>query len=141
MEDGERALNMLRVASKFAVTPNLRYTGVDLFEAAERAEPLKLIEMHKRLKIEGVKVQLVPGELGSAVSRIANSHVRTDLIVIGHGFDEVQLEQSWFFMPRMLHSGSVVMIQRRPEESFEVYNRLQIEKLATNSPNRQSKAA
>ena len=88
METGTRSVNMIQVAKKFGVSPNVRYTGVDLFEARESEQgKLQLIEMHRTLKSLDAKTQLVPGDVRSAVARIANSHVRTDLIVISAGFD------------------------------------------------------
>jgi hypothetical protein len=135
MQDGSRCLNMIRVAKKFGMSTNLRYTGVDQFDARENQEqPLSLIEMHRRLKSSEAKIQLVPGDLQPAITRIANSHVRTDLIVISAGFDAQSLESSWFYFPRMLHSGSIVMIQKIHDGPFTCLNRLQIEKLATPRP-------
>jgi hypothetical protein len=135
MQDGLRCLNMIRVAKKYGLAPSVRYTGVDQFEARSDGEgKLSLIEMHRKLKSVEAKTQLVPGDLQPAIARIANSHVRTDLIVISAGFDEAALEASWFFFPRMLHAGSRVMIQRTADGAFECMNRLQIEKLAEKQP-------
>lgn len=132
--DGSRSVNMIRVAQKFAVSSNVKYTGIDLFDSRENSEPkLSLIEVHRQLKaIQGVKVQLVPGEMGPAIARIANSHVRTDLIVISNGVSEKSLEQAWFYFPRMLQSSSIVMTQRQFNGPFETLNRLQVEKLTAN---------
>lgn len=141
MGDGQRALNMIRTAKRFSLTPSIRYTGVDLFDARENGSPLPLIEMHRKLKTEDLKTQLVPGELASSIARIANSHVRTDMIVISAGFDEAELDSSWFFLPRMLHSTSNVFIQRDSEGQFQKMNRLQIEKLASNQTGQRSAAA
>lgn len=142
MHDGTRCHNMIRVAKKFGVSKNVRYTGVDQFDARGNAEqPLQLIEMHRSLKAVEAKTQLVPGDIQSAIARIANSHVRTDLIVISAGFDVASLEASWFYFPRMLHSGSTVMIQHKHDGPFECMNRLQIEKLAEQQSKNKSLAA
>jgi hypothetical protein len=131
MDTGSRSLNMISVAKKYGVSPNVRYTGVDLFDArAPDQAKLQLIEMHRKLKAIDAKTQLVPGDVQSAIARIANSHVRTDLIVISAGTDEALLESSWFYFPRMLHSGSVVLIQKGEGQEFKSMNRLEIEKLA-----------
>ena len=134
MQDGTRSHNMIQVAKKFSVSPTIRYTGVDQFDArCDSQSSLPLIEMHRTLKALDAKTQLVPGSLQPAIARIANSHVRTDLIVISAGFDESELSASWFFFPRMLHSGSRVMIQRSVDAPFECLNRHQIEQLAETS--------
>lgn len=130
--DGSRAEKLIQVANKFAVTGTIRYTGVDLFEAREEAQSkLSYREMHKRLSNMEAKVQLVPGDLASAITRIANSHVRTDLILISAGHDAEALAESWMYFPRMLHAGSTVLIQRLSGQKFQSLSRLEIEKLAT----------
>ena len=131
LEDGARSGNMIRIAKKFGVSPNVRYTGVDLFDARDSSQVnLPLIEVHRRLKGENTKTQLVPGDIRTAIPQIANSHVRTDLIVISAGFDEASLDASWLYFPRMLHSGSLVLIQHTPGGKFDCMNRLEIEKVA-----------
>ncbi len=127
--DGTRAENMIQVAKKFAVTGHVKYTGIDQFEGRDSSQPkLPLREMHKRLSTLEAKVQLVPGDAHSALTRIANSHVRTDLILISAGQDELSLSESWFYFPRMLHAGSLVLIQHQPGSAFQALSRLEIEK-------------
>ncbi|MEM9943549.1 MAG: hypothetical protein AAF939_18445 [Planctomycetota bacterium] len=137
---GERALSMIRVARKFAVTSNIRYTGIDMFDA-RTTDPLPLIEMHRNLQIEGVKSQLVPGTAGPGIARIANSHVRTDLVILSSGTEDHELAGCWFYLPRMLHSTSLVMLQRNDGGKFECLNRLQVEKLANKGTGQSVKAA
>ena len=131
MEDGTRCENMIRVAKKYGVSTNVRYTGVDQFDARDAGLPkLALIDMHRKLKGTETKIQLVPGDIRPAIARIANSHVRTDLIVISAGFDDGELSSSWFYFPRMLHSGSLVLLQTVAGGEFKPMNRLEVEKLA-----------
>ncbi|MFT5303640.1 MAG: hypothetical protein ACI87E_001533 [Mariniblastus sp.] len=131
MSNGTRCLNMLQVAKKYGVSPKVRYTGVDEFDArGPERTPLALIEMHRVLKATDAKTQLVPGDVRSAIGRIANSHVRTDLVLISAGFEPAMLEESWFYFPRMLHSGSLVLLQPTEGQEFQVLNRLEVEKLA-----------
>lgn len=121
---------MIRVAKKYGASNGVRYTGIDGFEARDDDQPkLSLRQMHKRLSASDAKVQLVPGDLSNSLVRIANSHVRTDLILISAGQNEESLAQCWHYIPRMLHAGSKFLIQRRENESFETLTRLQIEKL------------
>ncbi len=130
---GERALNMIKVAQRFAEGSPVRYTGIDLFEGRKASQvQLPLITAHKELNRLKAKTQLVPGEPNQTIPRIANSHLRTDLIVISAGYDPVSLERSWFYVPRMIHAHSIVFLQAPDgfDQPFEVLNRLQIEKLA-----------
>ena len=132
--DGTRCGKLIAVAQKFNPDAKIKYTGIDLFDAREDGdEPLKLIEMHRKLNAVEAKTQLVPGDLGSALPRIANAHVRTDLVIISAGFEEEDFEKTQMFLPRMLHPSSVVLIQDYEDEEFYVHSRLEIEKMVAQS--------
>lgn len=132
--DGTRCGKMIGVAKKFNPESRIKYTGVDLFDARDQsASPLKLIEMHRKLNTVDAKTQLVPGDLASALPRIANAHVRTDMVIISAGFEDEDFEATQMFLPRMLHPSSVVLIQDYQDEEFYVYSRLEIEKMALQS--------
>lgn len=130
--DGIRCERMIRVAQKYGESASVRYTGIDLFETREGDQPkLKLIEMHRRLNGLGAKAQLVPGTLGDSLKRIANSHSRTDLVLIQHdkesnAFEEAELKAAWKFLPRMLHASSQVAILY-PNDEYEILNFVEIE--------------
>lgn len=137
--DGKRCEQLIAVAQKFS-EEKVRYTGIDLFDARESSTPLKLIDMHRRLKGIDAKTQLVPGDLGSALPQIANSHLRTDLILISAGFDREQFSTVKSFFPRMLHASSLVLVQSKEDGEFKKISRLEIEK-TINSPQLAGKAA
>ncbi len=130
--DGKRCENLIAVAQRFS-EEKVRYTGVDLFDSSESSSPLKLIEMHRRLKGIDAKTQLVPGDIGSALPRIANSHLRTDLILISSGYDREQFSMVKSFLPRMLHPSSLVLIQNKEDGAFKKLSRLEIEKSVNGS--------
>jgi len=131
MGDGKRAENMIRVAQKFGASSNTKLTGLDEFDGRDESrDKLSLIEMHRRLKAyENAKTQLVPGDLKQSIAKIANSHLRTDLIVVSAQYHQQLDPETWFYFPRMLHAGSVVLIQRKSGGVFTTLNRLKIEKL------------
>ena len=122
----DRCQQILRVADKFGNKP-IRYTGIDLFDARPD-EPLKLIEMHKKLKAFDAKTQLVPGPVGPSIERIANSHLRTDLIIVSAGTQRSEMDAVMSFFPRMLHANSLVLIQSKPDQKMEQLTRLDIER-------------
>lgn len=139
--DGLRAETMIQVAQKFSGTDSVRYTGIDLFEGRQGESRLLLREMHKRINGTGAKCQLVPGEPSDAIARIANSHLRTDLVIISGNHSPADLEPCWFYFPRMLHANSVVLVQTQLEEKFQPLNRLEIENLAKTTQALPRKAA
>jgi hypothetical protein len=143
MGDGTRAETLIQIAQKFSLTETIRYTGIDMFEGREDGQPkLMLKEMHKRLNVLGIKAQLVPGSPEMGISRIANSHLRTDLIVISSNGCGEALEACWMYLPRMLHAQSLVMIQPANEANFETLSRLEVEKrVAQQKPRLKTSAA
>ena len=142
---GDRCQQILRVAEKFSDKP-IRYTGIDLFDARPE-NALKLIEMHKTLKAFDAKTQLVPGPVGPSIGRIANSHLRTDMVIISSGTQRSELDSVIAFFPRMLHANSLVLIQSKPGQKMKLLTRLDVErwvkKVETNgkTPKSKQKAA
>ena len=134
MGRGDRCQQILRVADKFSPKP-LRYTGIDLFDARPEGS-FKLIEMHKKLKAFDAKTQLVPGPVGSSIQRIANSHLRTDLIIISAGTQKSELDSVISFFPRMLHANSLVLVQSK--EKLKQLTRLDIERWAKQAQDKKS---
>ena len=123
---GDRCQQILRVAGKFSDKP-IRYTGIDMFDARPE-NSLKLIDMHKTLKAFAAKTQLVPGPVGPSIERIANSHLRTDMIVISPSTQRSEIESVISFFPRMLHANSLVLIQFKPDQKMKQLTRLDIER-------------
>jgi hypothetical protein len=128
MGDGVCCERMIRVAQKHGNGSKVRYTGVDLFESRDAEVKLPLIKMHRRLNELGAKAQLVPGTFEDGIQRIANSHLRTDLVVVNAGFTDEALEAGWFYLPRMLHPASLVLVQKEAGEAYDAFTRLDIEK-------------
>lgn len=129
LADGTRCENLIRVAQKFSPDTKIRYTGIDLFDARENEAPLTLLDTHKRLNSLGAKAKLVPGEFADGIQRIANSHMRTDLVVIECAAENEAFESAWRFMPRMLHPTSLVILMY-PGDEYETLNFLEVEKRA-----------
>ena len=140
--DAVRAETMIRVARKFSSSGAVRYTGIDGFETNPNST-LTLKECHQRLTQHDAKIQLVPGEIYPSLHRIANSHTRTDLLLISAGYDEAELDKCWFYVPRMLHAASAVFMQntKDPEGKFTKLSRLEIERKANAKTGLKTQAA
>jgi hypothetical protein len=110
VRSGQRAIRMIQAAAYFTTPEQVQYTGIDLFEA--RGDPtrpgLALKEAHRLLKATDARIRLLPGDPFSALARAANSSAETDLVIISADQDPVSLARAWFYLPRMLHSGSQV---------------------------------
>ena len=57
------------------------------------------------------KIQVIPGDPLSALARSANGLQSTDLLVIAADQDTQSLANAWFYVPRMLHDKSLVLLE------------------------------
>jgi hypothetical protein len=107
-----RTQRLLEIAGWRADCLPLRYTGIDLFEARPAGSPgSSLKQAHGQLRLTGVWAQLVPGDPYSALARVANSLIGTDLLLIAADQDRDSLERAWCWMPRMLRPESLILME------------------------------
>ena len=110
--NGQRAQRMIRLAAGIVGAEQFRYTGIDLFEARSSAHPGITIKLaHKVLRPLAGKVQLIPGDPFSALSRSANSLTESELVLIGADQDQESIQRAWFYLPRMLSERSLVLLE------------------------------
>ena len=107
--DGLRTERLLEVLAWQPDNLPLRYTAIDLFEARPKSQAgMTLKQAFSKIRREGVKVQLVPGDAYSALLRTANQLTETDLLVISADQDAAALEHALIYLPRMLHPQSLI---------------------------------
>jgi hypothetical protein len=134
VHDALRALRMISVAQ--AADGAVSYTGIDLFELRPDGERPKLAlkEAYRRLRSTGVAVRLIPGDPWQALSRAANALTGTDLLIVSADQDPSSLDRAWFYVPRMLHDGSLVYRELVDERTgalrLQAMPREEVERLA-----------
>lgn len=112
------------MAARHAPADELQYSGIDLFES--RGEPSggpTLKEAYRRLRATGARVRLVPGDPLQALEFAANSLQSIDLLVIAADSGAAEPGPAWFYVPRMLHGRSLVVVEE-PSDSGYVLRRL-----------------
>ena len=111
---GQRASRMIEMAGRFHPTGEIRYVGIDPFESRTAMDgPGVTLKMaHRLLHATGAQVQLIPGEPFAALSQTANSLGQIDLMVVSSRVDPRQLAQAWFYVPRLLHERSAVLLEK-----------------------------
>ena len=115
----ERTCRMLEIAHRYTDQP-ICYTGIDLFDARDgRQQQVGLKFAHVELKKTGAVVKLMPGDPFSSLSRCANLLSGTDLLIVGAEVDQQSMDRSWFYLPRMLHEESHVIIEHMKEDQVE----------------------
>lgn len=106
----DRTLRMLDFAQRLLEGEAIRYAAIDLFEARDAtAEKLSLKDCHRLLKTTQAQSQLIPGDPAGALARVANSLLDVDLVLISAAHDDASLAGAWFYLPRMLNAGSIVL--------------------------------
>lgn len=105
----QRSQRMIEAARLVSPGEDIHFTGIDLFEARGSADgPGVSIKLaHRRLCATGARVKLIPGG-PPAFARAANTLGDTDMLVISSRQNLAALAEVWFFVPRILHTVSVV---------------------------------
>jgi hypothetical protein len=138
----ERSVALVGVAQRYAADSQVSYTGVDWFDArsADLAK-LTLKQAHTRLQATGGKVRLVPGEPGRSLAAVANAHQHTGLLLISAAVADSSLSPAWFYVPRMLDAGSIILrecLDAAGEPAFEPLSAARITELAKQSAGRRA---
>jgi hypothetical protein len=141
--NGERALGMIEVAKLVSPSDEIHYIGIDPFEGRSESEGpgLTLKAAHQLLRRDGVRVQLVPGNLADALVRVANSLGKIDLLILPAALESASFAKMWFFVPRMLHDQSLVFVEQTLENGqtqLESMSRSEINVLASMGVRRQA---
>ena len=99
------------IGARLAAT-DLAYVGIDRFESRSAGDRpgVSLKEAHRRL-LGKARVQLVPGNVDSALGRVCNHVGQFDMVVIAADTDERHLARCWFFLQRMTTARSTVFVE------------------------------
>ncbi len=120
--NGRRAQSMIQTALRNYPAAAIRYTGIDLFDARAADRPgMTLKEAHQLLRSAGVAYKLAPGDPRPTLARTANELFETDLVVVSRDYSPEDLEYIWYYIPRMLHGSSIVMLAqpgKKGEDTF-----------------------
>jgi hypothetical protein len=89
--DGSRLKRLAQIVQLSPGTERLRYVGVDEFEAAkDELHHLSLKTAHQLAAQLNFKATLIPGDLKSAIPRVAHKIGASDLIIVDGGLDPAQ---------------------------------------------------
>jgi len=110
---GRRAVRLIRMAQCHHAAEQVRYVGLDPFEArtAHDGPGTTLKLAYRTLRATGASVRLLPGEPLAALAQAANSIGEVDLAVFSSPLDPTRLAETWFYVPRLLHPQSEVYVE------------------------------
>lgn len=104
----ERMLSLLQAGGGEPV----HYVGLDRFEGRTATDPpgVTLKQAHQRLHALG-RVQLVPGNVDTALARLCNHLGVFDLVLVAADNDPRHLERGWFFVQRLVNDRTTVLVE------------------------------
>jgi hypothetical protein len=143
---GDRGQRMIEVAALAEGPAQVVYVGVDAFELrAEQDGPgMSLKQAHKRYTATGARVRLLPGDPFSALARTANELGTFDLILIAADQPRDALGRAWFYVPRLLHERTQVLLEEPLPASGTMFlrpvQRAEIDQLAGQGQRRRAAA-
>ena len=120
---GGRAVRMIEMARLASPGVEIRYAGIDRFEGRSAADGpgVSLKMAHRLLTDTHAKVRLIPGDSATALAQVANTLSNTDLVVISARQNTPALATAWYYLPRILHPGSQVLLETsRPGGRIEL---------------------
>ncbi len=137
--DGQRTERMLNTALQYCAADEIRYTGIDRFEAGGAAQ-LSLKAAHKLLRSMNIRGTLTPGEPRDALKRVASAGlVDVDLIILSGAYEPQSLGLTWWYVPRMLSPEATVLVQSpEPHGTFRALAQMEIAKFAKATPKRRA---
>lgn len=127
---GERMRRIAKLIQVAAPSDSLRYIGTDEFESAQDGKRhLSLKQAHQLATQLGFKASLIPGDVTSAIPRVAHKLGTSDLVIINGGLEPsdplASTIGSW--LNRLAHSSSIVLACREPDAALELVDLQQIE--------------
>lgn len=110
--DGSRMHRIATLAQLATGAEQLRYIGIDEFEAAHDGRThLRLKQAHQLATQLGFKASLVPGDQTAAIPRVAHKMAACDLIIVDGGLDpqapSTGVIATW--MNRLSHNSTTVI--------------------------------
>jgi len=107
-----RSERLLRLAAGLGARGGLQYVGIDRFEGRLESDPPGVTLKHAFRTLNRLgKVQLVPGNVDTTLSRLCNHLGFFDLVLVSADADSRHVERSWFFIHRLVRPGATVMIE------------------------------
>jgi hypothetical protein len=114
---GDRFQRLIPLIKKSQSTTQIRYAGVDPFESATDTQPhMSLKQAHRVLAELGVKAHLIPGDSESAIARVANLVLPSDLIIVDGQWEADsavgRAVRNW--LPRLCHDQTAIFASSEP---------------------------
>ncbi|HWB00194.1 MAG TPA: hypothetical protein VG713_16990 [Pirellulales bacterium] len=140
--NGQRARQLIELASALSPGQTVRYTGIDQFEARSAVDGagMSLRLAHRSFVGAPAKVRLVPGDPYAALARTANALGTFDLLLVAADQQRESLADAWFYVPRLLAEGAAVFLEERTgaDSQWRIVSETELRTLSTPPPRRRA---
>lgn len=132
-----RAERVLRLAASRKDHPGVHYVGLDRFEGRLPDDPpgVTLKQAHQALG-KLARVQLVPGNVDTSLSRLCNHLGTFDLVIVSRDADPRHLERSWFFIQRLVTPATAVFVEPSGSAAWQRIGKTRVDELAARAVGR-----
>lgn len=110
--DGARMRRLAKLVQRTLDCEALRYIGTDEFESSKDGQRhLSLKQAHQLAAHLGFKASLIPGDVNSAIPRVAHKLGVSDMIIIDGGLDPVQPLANFLgsWLNRLAHQDTIIL--------------------------------
>ncbi len=128
--DGQRMRRMSKLVQPATGCEQVRYIGTDEFESAQDGRRhLSLKQAHQLAGQLGFKASLIPGDINSAIPRVAHKLGASDLLIIEGGINPAYPLASTLgsWLNRLAHSDSVVLACEEAGQPLQIVDLQAIE--------------
>lgn len=130
--DLRRGMRMIRLAQRYHGRGDVRYIGVDLFEAAGSSEgpcrSLSLKQAYRQLRSTGARLHLIPGDAIQSLVRSANALPGNELVLVAADQVVQRMSDAWPYIPRML-APSALLFAAEANDAKSVWKKLPPDRL------------
>ena len=128
--DLARTTRLIRVAERYADGATVKYAALDMFDARDADDqPLPLIDAHRTLQATAATARLLPGDPTALLSNVANADAGTDLLLVAPWLTDDDLAPVWPWLPRMLHSQSVVLRESIADDGMSRFATISLDEI------------
>jgi hypothetical protein len=129
----ERTCNLLQFAQRSAKTREIRYCGIDLFDARAASPTIRLKDAHCQLRKLVGAVRLIPGDLSAIHPGLANQIGNHDLVIATLSGNLEDCRPAATLLPRLIAENGRLLLREGGEagKDYRILTRPEAEGLVS----------
>lgn len=116
---GDRTKRVARLAQS-ASEETIRFVGTDEFESSQERPHIPLKQAHQVIGRLPYRSSLIPGDIASALPRVAHKFGTFDLIILNDGIEgSIEASPLGTWLDRMAHEDTVLFYPKEPNGALQ----------------------